>query len=59
MLHAKFQGNPSTGFGEAFYQIYGRGGHLGQVTWTIYINLGSPIPSRLHIKFGSDWPSGF
>ena len=39
--------------------MYGHGGHLGHVTWTIYINFRSPIPRRLHIKFGFDWPSGF
>ena len=41
------------------FTIYGRGGHLGHVTWTIYINFRSPFPRRLHIKFGFDWPSGF
>ena len=41
------------------FTIYGRGGHLGHVTWTIYINFSSPYPRRLHIKFGFDWPSGF
>ena len=63
MLHAKFQGTPSAGSGgEIFlkvYTIHGRGGHLGHVTWTIYKNFDSPIPRRLHIKFGFDWPSGF
>ena len=39
--------------------VYGRGGHLGHVTWTIYINLGFPFPRRLHIKFGFDFPIGF
>ena len=39
--------------------MYGRGGHLGHVTWTIYVNFRSPFPRRLHIKFGFDWPSGF
>ena len=34
---------------------YGRGGHLGHVTCTIYTNL----RSRLLIKFGFDLPSGF
>ena len=37
---------------------YGCGGHLGHVTWTIYINFGSPFPKMLHIKFGFDWPRG-
>ena len=38
---------------------YGHGGHLGHVTWTIYINFGSPFLRMLHMKFGYDWPSGF
>ena len=41
------------------FTIYGHDGHLGQVTWTININFRSPLPRRLHIKFGFDWPSGF
>ena len=41
------------------FTIYGLGGHLGHVTWTIYINFCSPFPRRLHIKFGFDWPGGF
>ena len=40
------------------FTIYGRGGHLGHVTWTIYINFLSPFPRRL-LMFGFDWPSGF
>ena len=32
--------------------IYGHGGHLGHVTWTIYINFLSPFLRRLHMKFG-------
>ena len=62
MLHAKFQNNRTSGSGEEdlkVFTIYGRGGHLGHVTWTIYINFGSPYPRRLRIKFGFDWPSGF
>ena len=43
---------------EAF-TIYGHGGHLGHVTWTICANFGSPFPKRLRIKFGFNWPSGF
>ena len=39
--------------------IYRHGGHLCHVTWTVYTNLHSPFPRRLHIKFGFDWPSGF
>ena len=62
MLNTKFRGNRSAGSGEDFFKvftIYGRGGHLGHVTWTIYTNFRSPFPRRLHIKFGFDRPSGF
>ena len=61
MLHTKFLGNRPAGSGDFLrvFTIYGRGGHLGHVTWTIYTNLGSPFSRRLHIKFGFDWPSGF
>ena len=62
MLHTKFRGNRPAGSGEDFFKvftIYGHGGHLGHVTWTIYITFRSPFPRRLHIKFGFDWPSGF
>ena len=41
------------------FSIYGRGGHLGRVTWTIYINFLSPFPRRCHMKSGFDWTSGF
>ena len=63
MLHTKFCKNRPAGsreedFGRVF-TIYGHGGHLGHVTWTIYINFRSPFPRRLHIKFGFDWSSGF
>ena len=63
MLHAKFQYHRTSGFFRKRYlkgfTIYGRGGHLGHVTCTIYINFGTPFPRRLHIKFGFDWPRGF
>ena len=39
--------------------MYGHGGHLGQVTWTINIKYHSLFPKRLHMKFGTDWPSCF
>ena len=55
LLHAKFHDHRSF----KVFTIYGRGGHLGHVTWTIYINFRSPFPTRLHIKFGYDWPRGF
>ena len=62
MLHSSFKiiGIPvlEKKIFKAFF-IYGHGGHLGYVTWTIYINFLFPFPRRLHIKFGFDWPSGF
>ena len=51
MLHAKFQDHRTSGSGEEdflkVFTIYGRGGHLGHATWTIYTNSGSPFPRRL------------
>ena len=44
---------------EGFFTIYGHGGHLGHVTWIIYIHIESPILLMLNIKFIFDWPSGF
>ena len=48
MLYAKFQDHRTSGSGEEeilkVFTIYGRGGHLGHVTWTIYTNFGSPFP---------------
>ena len=38
MLHAKFHGHWSTGSGEEVlkvFTIYGHGGHIGHVTWTV------------------------
>ena len=39
MLHTKFRGNRPTGSGEedflVVFTIYGRGGHLGHVTWIL------------------------
>ena len=57
------QGNRSTGSGiEEFlrvFTIYGRGGHLGQLTRMPRTYVRFPYPRRLHTKFGFDWPSGF
>ena len=39
--------------------IFGRGGHLGHVTWISRSNLKCHYPRRLHIKFQLDRPSGF
>ena len=63
MLHTKFRGNQACGFWRRRFlkgfTIYGRGGYLGHVTWTIYTNFRSPFPRRVHMKFGFDWPRGF
>ena len=37
---------------EKMFPKYGRGGHLGHLTLTIYINFCSQFQRRLHIKFG-------
>ena len=63
MLHAKFQDHRTSGSEEEdflkVFTIYGHGGHIGHVTWTIYINFYSPFTGMLHVKFDSEWPSGF
>ena len=63
MMHDEFQDHRISGSGlkdfENVLTIYGHGGHLGHVTWTIYIDFHFPFPRRLHIKFGIDWSSGF
>ena len=41
------------------FTIYGRGGHLGHVTWISRSNFRLPYPWMLHIKFHFDWPSRF
>ena len=63
MLHTKFNCNWSTGSREEDFfmdfTIYRHSGHLGHVTWTIYVNFHSPFLRMLHMKFVFDWPSGF
>ena len=63
MLHTKFQGHWPFGSGKEDYlkvfTIYGHGGYLGHVTWTIWTNFCSPVPRRRHMKFGFNLPSGF
>ena len=62
MLHVKFQDHRTWFLRRRFFKvftIYWHGGHLGHVTWTIYIKFSSFFPMRLHIKFGFDSPSGF
>ena len=61
MLQVKLQDHRTTCL-EKFrnvFTIYGHGGHLGHVTWTIYTNFHSLFPRRLHMKFGFDLPRGF
>ena len=61
MLHAKFHIHRTYGSREenfkGFYHIYRHGGHLGHVTWTIYLNFRSLFTRGPHMKFGFDWPS--
>ena len=49
MLHAKFHDhktiNSVENF-EGFFAIYVHGGHIGHVTWTIYINFPPPLPKE-------------
>ena len=63
MLHTKFHENRPAGSGEedfwVVFTIYGRGGHLGHVTWISQSNFHLPYPWMLHIKFHFDWPSSF
>ena len=54
MLHAKFHDHimTITYVGEDIlrvFTIYGWGGHLGHVGWTIYINFLSPFPRRQNL----------
>ena len=49
----------SFGSGEEDFLGVGRGGQLGHVTQTRRINFRSPIPLRLHMKFGFARLNGF
>ena len=59
MLHAEFQDHRTSCSGEEYFKGYhfGHDDLLGHVNWTNYINVHSPFPRRLHIKFCS--ASGF
>ena len=63
MLHTKFRENRPAGSEEedflVVFTIYGRGGHLGHVTWIWRSNFRLPYQWMLHIKFHFDWPSSF
>ena len=58
MLHAKFRRNRTIGFEDYLrvFTIYGRGGHLGNVTQMPQTNLRSPLPKEVPHKI---WPSCF
>ena len=60
MLHTKSQGHRPSGSGEEdflrVFTIYGRGGHLGHVTKTIWTNFRSPTLRSLHMKYEFNWP---
>ena len=43
MLHSKFHDQRTSGSGKVF-TIYGHGGHLGHMTWTIDNNYGLSFP---------------
>ena len=63
MLHTKFRENRPAGSGEEdflrVFTIYGHGGHLGHVTWTMLTNIYFVVPESFHTKFISEWPSSF
>ena len=50
MLHAKFPDHRILVLEKKIFfkvfAIYGHGGHLGHVTWTIYINFRPPLPKE-------------
>ena len=60
MLHTKFHENRPAGSGEedfgVIFTIYGRGGHLGHVTWILRSNFHYLYPWMLHIEFQFDLP---
>ena len=63
MLHTKFRGNRPAGSIEEYFlrvfTIYGRGGHLGQVTGIMSSVFDFLVSESFHTKFGSDWHSSF
>ena len=58
LLSLMLQSHRPSGSGEEDFlkvlAIYSHGGHLGHVTWIIYINFLSPFIRMLHMKFGFD-----
>ena len=69
MLHTKFRGNWLAGSEEEdflrvftiyiYIYIYGRGGHLGQVTSIMSLDFHCLVPESFHTKFGSERHSIF
>ena len=63
MLHTKFRENRPAGSTEEdfrrFFTIYGRVGHLGQVTSIMLSDFHFLLPESIHTKFGSDRHSNF
>ena len=63
MLHTKFRGNrPARSEEDDFlsvFTIYGRGGHLGQVTSIMSSDFHFLVPESFHTKIGSDRHSSF
>ena len=63
MLHTKFRSKRSSSSGKedfkGFYHIYGRGGHLGNVTSIMSSDFHCLVPERFHTKFGLDRHSSF
>ena len=63
MLHTNFRRNWPAGFRvEDFltvFTIYGRDGHLGQVTSIMSSDFHFLVPKSFHTKFGSDRHSSF
>ena len=63
MLHTKFQGHGSIGYGEEdffkVFTIYGHGSHAGHVTQLICINFHSLFSLKLSMNFGSKSPHCF
>ena len=63
MLHAKFQIQRTSGSGEEdflrFLPYMGTAAILSSCGLDHLYKLSFPLPKRLHIKFGFDWPSGF
>ena len=50
---------PEKKISEGFFSIYGRGGHLGDVTSIISSDFCFLVPENFHAKFGSDRHSSF